>query len=79
MAALTDLTSRELQVLRLVLAGKTNKEIAMEMYISVKTVEFHLDKLYKKLGVQTRVMAGIWAMRQGMPAKKGEMAVVHSE
>ena len=69
MAALTDLTPRELEILLLVLAGKTNKEIAGETYISVKTVEFHLDNIYRKIGVQTRMMAGIWGMQQGLLAK----------
>lgn len=66
MASLTDLSPRELEILQLVLAGKTNKAIASEIYVSAKTVEFHLDKLYKKIGVQTRMMAGIWAVQQGL-------------
>ena len=78
MASLTDLTPRELEILRLVLAGKTNKEIARETLISVKTVEFHLDKVYKKIGVQTRMMAGIWALQRGIHGNEG-MAVSHSE
>jgi DNA-binding NarL/FixJ family response regulator len=32
----------------------------------VKTVEFHLDNIYRKVGVQTRIMAGLWAIRQGL-------------
>jgi DNA-binding NarL/FixJ family response regulator len=66
MANLSDLTPRELEILRLVLAGKTNKAIAAEMYISAKTVEFHLDNIYSKLGLRTRMMAGIWAMQHGV-------------
>lgn len=42
MATLTDLTPRELEILQLVIAGKPNKEIANDIFISVKTVEFHL-------------------------------------
>ena len=66
MANISDLTTRELEILRLVLAGKTNKAIASEMCISPKTVEFHLDNIYTKLGVRTRMMAGIWAIQNGV-------------
>ena len=66
MTTLSDLTPRELQILRLVLAGQTNKAIAAGIFISEKTVEFHLDNIYTKIGVRTRLMAGIWAMRQGL-------------
>ena len=66
MASLSDLTPRELEILQLVLAGYTNQAIAHEIYISKKTVEFHLDHIYTKLGVRTRLMAGIWAIQQGM-------------
>ena len=66
MTTLSDLTPRELEILQFVLAGYTNKAIAAEMFISEKTVEFHLDNIYTKLGVQTRMMAGIWALQQGI-------------
>jgi DNA-binding NarL/FixJ family response regulator len=66
---LSDLTSREVEILRLVLAGYTNKAIAAETSISEKTVEFHLDNIYTKIGARTRLMAGIWAMQQGLEAE----------
>lgn len=66
MATLSDLTQREMEILHLVLAGRTNKAIAAEVYISEKTVEFHLDRIYTKIGVRTRMLAGIWAMKQGI-------------
>jgi DNA-binding NarL/FixJ family response regulator len=72
MASLSDLTSRELEILQLVLAGYTNKAIAAEIYISEKTVEFHLDHIYNKIGVRTRLMAGIWALQQGILIKTRE-------
>ena len=65
-AALTNLTPRELQILKLVLAGYTNKAIATEIFISRKTVEFHLDHIYTKIGVRTRTLAGVWALQQGI-------------
>jgi DNA-binding NarL/FixJ family response regulator len=66
MANLADLTARELEILQLVITGKTNKAIASEIYISKKTVEFHLDHIYTKLGIRTRMMVGIWTIQQGM-------------
>jgi len=66
MKTLSDLSPRELEIIQLVLAGKTNKAIACEIFISEKTVEFHLDNIYTKLGVRTRLMAGLWALQQGI-------------
>ena len=73
MASLADLTSRELEILQLVMAGKTNKAIASEMYISERTVEFHLDNIYNKIGARTRLMACIWAIQHGMEIKPVEI------
>ena len=66
MAKLSDLTRRELQILKLVLMGQTNKAIAGEMGICEKTVEFHLHHIYTKIGVATRLLAGLWAIQQGI-------------
>jgi DNA-binding NarL/FixJ family response regulator len=69
MATLSDLTPREQEILRLVLAGQTNKAIAAEICVCEKTVEFHLNHIYTKLGVRTRMLAGMWAMQQGIGSK----------
>lgn len=66
MTSIADLTPRELEILQLVLAGYTNRAIANEIYISKKTVEFHLDHIYTKIGVRSRIMVAIWAMQQGL-------------
>ena len=66
MANLPNLTARELQILQLVIEGKTNKLIAREIYVSEKTVEFHLDHIYTKIGVRTRLLAVVWAIQQGL-------------
>ena len=50
----TALTPRELAVTRLVVSGMTNREVAEELMLSTKTVEFHLGHVYAKLGVRTR-------------------------
>jgi DNA-binding NarL/FixJ family response regulator len=55
------LTSREVQVLRLVSAGKSNKEIADALSLSVKTVERHVGNILTKLDVPSRAAATAWA------------------
>lgn len=57
------LTDREVQVLRLIAAGKTNQEIGLALGISYKTVEKHIDSIYMKLGVASRVEAAVYAVR----------------
>lgn len=59
-----DLTNRELDVLRNVVDGKTNAEIGMLLGISEKTVEKHLDGIFKKLSVSSRVEAAVMAVRE---------------
>jgi DNA-binding CsgD family transcriptional regulator len=66
MANLSDLTPRELEILQLVLTGKTNRAIAGQISISERTVEFHLDHIYTKIGVRTRLIAVLWALQQGL-------------
>ena len=69
MPHLSDLTQRELQILQLVIEGKTNKAIAHEIQISEKTVEFHLDNVYSKVGARSRLMASIWALQNSINAE----------
>ena len=73
MATLMDLTPREMEILQLVLAGRTNKAIAAQICVSEKTVEFHLNRIYNKIGMRTRMLAGMWAMQQGIHAKTREI------
>jgi DNA-binding CsgD family transcriptional regulator len=51
---LATLTPSELRVAQMAAVGKTNKQIAQELYVTVKTVEFHLAGAYRKLGITTR-------------------------
>lgn len=60
------LTTRELDVLRLVVAGKTNQEIGIALGISEKTVEKHLEGVFSKLGVASRVEAAVVAVRKDL-------------
>ena len=65
----TDLTSRELDVLNLVVEGKTNNQIGLNLGISVKTVEKHLHAIFRKLGVVSRVEAAILAVQESLVKK----------
>ncbi len=62
----TDLTSRELDVLNLVVEGKTNNQIGIALGISVKTVEKHLHAIFRKMGVVSRVEAAILAVQESL-------------
>jgi DNA-binding NarL/FixJ family response regulator len=73
MANLSDLTPRELEILQLVLTGKTNRAIAREVCLAERTVEFYLDHIYTKIGARTRMLAGVWAIQQGIKMEAGEI------
>lgn len=60
------LTGREAQVLHAVVDGKTNQEIGLLLGISEKTVEKHLEGVFTKLGVASRVEAAVHAVREGL-------------
>ena len=60
------LSPRELQVLRLVAAGETNKAIAAELVLSERTVERHVSNIFAKLAVSTRAAATAYAYEHGL-------------
>lgn len=60
------LTNRELEVLRLVVEGRTNQEAGLALGISDKTIEKHLESVFGKLGVSSRVEAAVLAVREGL-------------
>ena len=60
------LTSREAEVLSLVAAGKTNREIGTELFVSEKTASVHVSNILRKLGVSSRVDAAAVAQRVGV-------------
>lgn len=60
------LTPREIEVLRLVVKGKTNKEIAQELVVSDLTVKTHVQRIIRKLGVSDRTQAAVRAVELGL-------------
>ncbi len=60
------LTEREQQVLRLAACGRTNTEIAAELYVSVRTAQADLTQVFYKLGVSSRTEAVIAGLKQGI-------------
>lgn len=62
------LTLRERDVLRLVAAGKANKEIAAELGISLRTARTHVSSLLGKLRLRSRTQLALWAVRNGLVA-----------
>ena len=59
------LTEREMEILRLVGKGLTNKDIGQQLYISDRTVQAHLSNIFSKLGVTSRTEAVMYAVRRG--------------
>jgi NarL family two-component system response regulator LiaR len=60
------LTKREIEVLRLVAAGRANKEIARELEVAEQTIKAHVSSVLSKLGVQSRTQAALHAFRIGL-------------
>lgn len=64
-----DLTPREMEVIQLLAEGLSNKEMAQLLSVSPRTINFHLDNIYSKLGVSSRTEAAVYALRQGWVRK----------
>jgi DNA-binding NarL/FixJ family response regulator len=81
--ALPSLTARQCEILRLLQQGLDNQTIARQLGLSVKTVENHLTRLYRQLGVQSRLEAVNYVMQHpevlAMPRQATSMAPVSSE
>jgi DNA-binding NarL/FixJ family response regulator len=61
-----ELSEREMEILQLIVKGRSNKEISSALFIAEDTVKYHLKALFAKLGVQDRTEAAISAIRHGI-------------
>ena len=59
-------TSREMEVLRLVARGMTNAGVAENLFLSSRTVDWHLSSIYRKLGLHSRTEAARFASEHGL-------------
>ncbi|HZO96045.1 MAG TPA: response regulator transcription factor [Gaiellaceae bacterium] len=62
----SELSERELQVLRLIANGKDNAQIAADLHISPKTVKNHISNILMKLQIENRIQAAVYAVRSGL-------------
>ena len=69
---LAGLTGRELEVLRLLAAGQSNKEIGAELFIATKTASVHVSNILAKLGAASRTEAAAIAHAQGVGLSAGQ-------
>ncbi len=60
-----DLTERQVEVLRLVASGLSNREIASRLVISVRTVDGHMENILRKLDFSSRAQVAAWVARGG--------------
>ncbi|HXV59012.1 MAG TPA: AAA family ATPase [Gaiellaceae bacterium] len=67
-----ELTSHELRVAQTVARGVTNRQAAAELFLSPKTVDFHLRNIYRKLGVHTRTELTLRLAQAGLVAQEGQ-------
>jgi DNA-binding NarL/FixJ family response regulator len=65
------LTERQVEVLRLVASGMSNREIAKRLVISLRTAEHHVQDVYLKIGASSRAGAALFAIEHGLLAKSG--------
>jgi DNA-binding NarL/FixJ family response regulator len=65
--SVNELTNKEVEVLRLVADGATNKEIALSLNISDNTVKYHLRNIMEKLHVKNRAQMAVYAVTKGIP------------
>ena len=62
----SELSEREIDVLKLIASGKENAEIAAELHISPKTVKNHISNILMKLQIENRIQAAVYAVRSGI-------------
>ncbi|HWH27260.1 MAG TPA: response regulator transcription factor [Pseudolysinimonas sp.] len=69
--AVTQLTPRQREIAVLIAEGRSNKEIARLLLITLRTVETHIEHIFAKLNVQSRAQIAAWIAREGSPGHRG--------
>lgn len=72
------LSLREIEIAQEVIKGKTNKEAANNLFITEKTVKFHLTNIYRKMSLATRSQLIVWSIPH-MDFKEEKLPVGHTE
>ncbi len=62
----TDLSTREVEVVRLIVAGMSNKEISANLHLSEKTIKNHVSRIFTKFNCTARTQAAVYALRTGL-------------
>ena len=78
MQATSELTEREREILRLIASGASNKDIALQLFISPNTVKVHLRNIFAKIGAASRTEAAVYAIREGIAQAADLPALAHA-
>lgn len=72
------LSNREAEVAELVTQGLSNKEVANRLFVTEKTVKFHLTNIYKKMNVKSRAQLIVWCLPNMTFTDKSEMTIIEN-
>ena len=73
MNSIWNLTDREYEVLKLIIEGYSNSEIAERLYISTHTIKAHIASIYEKTGIHSRVVLAVRAIKSGIMSSEDVM------
>jgi DNA-binding CsgD family transcriptional regulator len=67
-STLDDLTPQELQIAQFVAGGRSNREVAAQLFLSPRTIDFHLRNVFRKLGISSRTELAVYTKKNTMPS-----------